>query len=153
MGILIGRSTAQKDNPLLTVRKWSGRNPTRIVIDPTLALTQDLEMFGAAGRTIIFTYSDRQFKTNSDTTFAKMNRGKPLLHQIMRFLYDEQILSVLVEGGAFTLNSFINEGLWDEARVLTSPVILKNGVAAPKPTGCLKNRRKLVNDYLDIYLP
>ena len=51
--------------------------------------------------------------------------------QIAGFLFEEEVQSLIVEGGAFTLNAFIEAGLWDEARVFRGNVLFKKGLGAP----------------------
>jgi diaminohydroxyphosphoribosylaminopyrimidine deaminase/5-amino-6-(5-phosphoribosylamino)uracil reductase len=54
---------------------------------------------------------------------------------ILYQLYLQDIQSVIIEGGAFTLNAFIEAGLWDEARIFTGKTNLSDGIKAPIITG------------------
>lgn len=109
--ILVGTNTAAIDNPTLTNRLWYGNNPLRLVIDTKNRLPNDLNIFNEIATTKIFKTSD--------------------ISTILKTLYDLKINSLIVEGGATLLNSFIAENLWDEARIFTGNSYLKNGVLAP----------------------
>jgi diaminohydroxyphosphoribosylaminopyrimidine deaminase/5-amino-6-(5-phosphoribosylamino)uracil reductase len=78
-----------------------------------------------------------------------------LVHQMMNALYTMNIQSVLVEGGAFLLQSFIEEGLWDEARVITNEeMIIGNGLPAPALNSYkLTHSEKIFTDRIQIYQP
>lgn len=109
--ILVGTNTAAIDNPTLTNRLWYGNNPLRLVIDTKNRLPNDLNIFNEIATTKTFETSD--------------------ISTILKTLYDLKINSLIVEGGATLLNSFIAENLWDEARIFTGNSYLKNGVLAP----------------------
>ena len=66
-------------------------------------------------------------------------------------LFNHHINSVIIEGGTKTLQTFINENLWDEARVFTGASQFKNGVKAPKFSGTLISEEKISTDILKIY--
>lgn len=53
--ILVGRKTAEMDNPSLTVRYWTGDNPLRVVIDKDLSLPRNLRLFTDGIKTLVFT--------------------------------------------------------------------------------------------------
>ena len=100
--ILVGRTTAERENPRLDVRLWSGESPLRLVLD-----------------------RNNPFFEGTDTS-------SPLLPQLMSHLYERQVQSLLVEGGAATHQSFIDAGLWDEIRIEVSPVLVGNGTRAAR---------------------
>lgn len=128
--ILVGTNTAKLDNPRLNVRNWYLKNPIRLVIDKDLKLSQDLSLFDNKIQTWVFTTkTTTSFKSN--IKYIKLNFDKNITTQICDFLYQNEIQSVLVEGGAVLLNSFINENLWDEVHIEQSEVILQNGICAP----------------------
>ena len=128
--ILVGTNTALKDDPLLTTRLWKGKNPIRIVIDKNLKLPHELKIFSKTTNTIIFNSLKNTIEENVE--YIKLE-NKNLLEEILRTLYKLNIQSVLVEGGAKTLQSFIDAGLWDEARVITNEeMIIESGIDAPE---------------------
>jgi diaminohydroxyphosphoribosylaminopyrimidine deaminase/5-amino-6-(5-phosphoribosylamino)uracil reductase len=128
--ILVGTNTALLDNPELTTRLWPGKSPVRMVVDMNLRLPGSLQLFDGTGKTIIFNYI-RQEK-NENLVYYKLDKELPLIIQLMDALYQLQLQSVLVEGGAKMLQSFIDAGIWDEARVITNTkLITGNGLPAP----------------------
>jgi diaminohydroxyphosphoribosylaminopyrimidine deaminase/5-amino-6-(5-phosphoribosylamino)uracil reductase len=148
--ILVGTNTVLKDNSLLTTRLWKGNNPVRIVIDKELKLPASLKIFNADAKTIIFNLS-KDF-TKENIRFLKV-QNENLLEEILHSLYENNIQSVLVEGGAKTLQSFIDTGLWDEARIITNEkMIIENGISAPemKNFKSIKNEQYF-NDRIDYY--
>lgn len=136
--ILIGTNTAIQDNPTLTVRSWAGDNPIRIVIDRDEKLSKDLNIFNSEAETLVI--------SNKNTDFSK-----PLAHQICNELFSRKINSVIIEGGSQTLQTFIDEDLWDEARIFTSNMILQDGVKRPQSVGTKISEYKIEDDVLKIY--
>jgi diaminohydroxyphosphoribosylaminopyrimidine deaminase / 5-amino-6-(5-phosphoribosylamino)uracil reductase len=126
--ILIGTNTALCDNPRLNARDYSGKNPIRIVLDQHLRLPIDLNVFDQSASTIILTYKEARNKKNLD--FIKINFNS-LLNEIIRVCNERQIISLIVEGGAELLNTFINNNLWDESRVFIGEMNFNEGVKAP----------------------
>ena len=128
--ILVGRRTALLDNPSLTTRHWWGKNPVRMVIDRDLTLPPTLHLFDGSVRTFVFTQKE-EASPYPNTEFIRLDFSRDILPQIMETLYREKLQSLIVEGGSTLLQSFIDAGLWDEACIETSPVLLKEGVKAP----------------------
>ncbi|MFO7258420.1 MAG: bifunctional diaminohydroxyphosphoribosylaminopyrimidine deaminase/5-amino-6-(5-phosphoribosylamino)uracil reductase RibD [Bacteroidota bacterium] len=130
--ILVGSGTAEADNPQLTVRDWTGRNPVRILIDRSLRLGPPLHLFDESVRTIVY-------NTIKNEDAGKIVRVKlsesDFLREMMNDLYQRNIQSLIVEGGAQTLELFIKNRLWDEARVFRSPQVFGSGIRAPRLTG------------------
>lgn len=127
--ILVGANTIINDNPELTVRLVEGQNPVRLIIDPNNRISVDANIFSTSGKTVVFTNSPKPNREN--ITYAKLEDGKPILESVLKTCYDLQIQSILVEGGAHTLQSFIDAQLWDEARVLTGASSFGQGLKAP----------------------
>lgn len=126
--IMVGFATALNDNPQLTARLHKGRQPLRIVIDRDLQLPLTHNVFKDDAATWIL---NRRHETISGNVhFIRLNFDD-LLPSLLERLREARILSLVVEGGAQLLASFINAGLWDEARVFTGPGLLGAGVAAP----------------------
>jgi len=126
--ILVGTNTALIDNPMLNVRDWSGKNPIRMVIDRTLRLPKNLNLFDKSQATIIFTEKSHENETNLEYYKIDFNR---IINDIFRSCYSRKIQSIIVEGGAQLLNTFIQSGNWDEARVFKSNIYFGKGVKAP----------------------
>ncbi|MBO6881559.1 bifunctional diaminohydroxyphosphoribosylaminopyrimidine deaminase/5-amino-6-(5-phosphoribosylamino)uracil reductase RibD [Winogradskyella sp.] len=137
--ILVGTNTVIEDNPSLTVRDWKGSNPIRIVLDKDEKLQSNFNVFDDKVKTIRITNNLIDFE-------------KPIAQQICNLLHGENINSVIIEGGLKTLQTFIDENLWDEARVFTGNIEFKDGVRAPLFTGKLISESRISKDALKIYL-
>ena len=125
--LLIGVQTLIYDNPNLTTRHWKGPNPLRIVLDPTNRTPKNATVNRDENPTLFF---------NREKLISSGNKIhiqlKPFtLENVLAYCYSKEIQSILVEGGKVTLERFIKEGLWDEARVFKANKILKTGIAAP----------------------
>jgi diaminohydroxyphosphoribosylaminopyrimidine deaminase/5-amino-6-(5-phosphoribosylamino)uracil reductase len=128
--ILIGTTTALKDNPFLTTRLWQGKNPVRIVIGKNSRLPTSLNVFNGDVKTIIFSLVKN---TASENLFYIKLENEKFLEQLLHSLFEMNIQSLLVEGGAKTLQSFVDVGLWDEARVITNEkMVIENGIPSPE---------------------
>jgi diaminohydroxyphosphoribosylaminopyrimidine deaminase/5-amino-6-(5-phosphoribosylamino)uracil reductase len=129
--ILIGTNTAINDNPELTVRSWKGKNPLRIVIDKNNCLPKTLKIFNDKAQTLIITekYQEKKSITNIETFIIPFNEN--IIEDILNELYNRNIQSLIIEGGAKTLYAFICKNLWDEARVFTGDVTFGKGLPAP----------------------
>jgi diaminohydroxyphosphoribosylaminopyrimidine deaminase/5-amino-6-(5-phosphoribosylamino)uracil reductase len=129
MSILVGTRTALADDPHLTVRHVEGVNPLRVAIDTSLSLPHSLALFNNEVETWIYNASLE--KREGITEWKRFNPDRPLPEQILEQLFLAKKLSVLIEGGAQTLQSFIDAGLWDEARVFQSKKVFEKGIPAP----------------------
>ena len=127
--ILVGTNTAEKDNPSLTARLWEGKNPLRLVIDRQLRLKKMLNIFDGNSKTFVFT--DKIKRSTKYISYIKL-KFDCLPSEIINTLFKKNIQSVIVEGGNKTIQAFIDLNLWDEARVFSADVIIKNGVKSPK---------------------
>jgi diaminohydroxyphosphoribosylaminopyrimidine deaminase/5-amino-6-(5-phosphoribosylamino)uracil reductase len=128
--ILVGTNTALFDDPQLNTRHWTGNHPIRLVVDMDLRLPSSLKLFDGSVRTIVFNALQHEEKTN--LLYYEVTKDVNLVHQISNALYQQNILSVLVEGGAQLLQSFIDAGYWDEARIITNRELHAGaGIAAP----------------------
>jgi diaminohydroxyphosphoribosylaminopyrimidine deaminase/5-amino-6-(5-phosphoribosylamino)uracil reductase len=145
--ILVGRKTVKYDNPELTARSWKGRNPIRIVIDPELKLDDSFKLFMDDDPVYIFNLVKNQ--NDGNRILLKVSKEN-ILNDILSLLYTKDIGSVLVEGGAQVLNSFINEGLWDEARIFTSNNNFDEGIDAPVIEFDQAEEQNIVGDRLSI---
>jgi diaminohydroxyphosphoribosylaminopyrimidine deaminase/5-amino-6-(5-phosphoribosylamino)uracil reductase len=126
--ILIGTGTALADNPSLTVREVSGRNPIRILIDKDLKVPATAAIFDEAAKTLVYNLVE-----NKESQYQQYIQlpDQDFLPALLQSLYLQHIQSVIIEGGLATLQAFLEAGLWDEARVIFTPTILSNGLKAP----------------------
>ncbi|WP_276091525.1 bifunctional diaminohydroxyphosphoribosylaminopyrimidine deaminase/5-amino-6-(5-phosphoribosylamino)uracil reductase RibD [Pedobacter sp. JY14-1] len=148
--ILIGKRTAISDNPLLTSREWSGKNPIRILIDRQLRVPSTSQIFNDEARTIIL--NEVRTRTEANIQYIQMEDMQHYLPQKVAFqLYLMDIQSVIIEGGSNTLMQFIDAGLWDEARVFTSAKSWKDGLPAPQINGEVIEETAVQQDRLTVY--
>jgi diaminohydroxyphosphoribosylaminopyrimidine deaminase/5-amino-6-(5-phosphoribosylamino)uracil reductase len=134
-GILIGSGTALADDPELTTRLWPGPSPVRIILDRHLQLPSTLRVFDRKSKTIVLNRS----KTGGDSflQFYKLPAGGNVVQDILQSLYDLRILSVLVEGGRMLLQSFVDDGTWDQAHLIRNRELrVGEGLPAPKLSHC-----------------
>ncbi|RED38557.1 diaminohydroxyphosphoribosylaminopyrimidine deaminase [Winogradskyella eximia] len=167
--ILVGTNTVIEDNPSLTVRDWSGENPIRVVLDKDLKLNSDYSIFSDEADDIIF-HGENNILPVLDTNQTSWSIHPPLKNcisaayikidwdlkktiakQICDELFKFQINSIIIEGGSQTLQTFIDENLWDEARVFTGNTSFKTGIKAPELIGNLISESQIKNDLLKIY--
>ncbi len=146
--ILIGTTTAFKDNPYLTNRLWPGNNPLRIVIDRTLKLSNSLNIFNKDSKTIILTEILK--KDINNIYIVKINFDN-FISSFFEFMYKNNIQSVIIEGGKYTLKKFIDSNNWDEAYVFRSNKLIKDGIKAPIINMLPKKMKKLSTDLLFKY--
>ncbi len=127
--ILIGAQTALNDQPALTVREVSGKNPIRLVIDPQLRVNPNLTVLDETSENLVFNY--KTATKERSTEWVKLDESTAALQQILQECYRRNIQSMMVEGGARTLQRFIEAGYWDEARVFTGTPNFGKGLKAP----------------------
>ncbi len=130
--VLVGSGTALTDNPKLTVRDWTGRNPLRVVIDRNLSLPRTLHLFDQSQPTLCFNLIRDEKLENLE--LVKLGADE-FLKTLLENLQKRGIGSVMVEGGAKILDAFLESGLWHESRVFTSKEKMGKGLAAPIARG------------------
>jgi diaminohydroxyphosphoribosylaminopyrimidine deaminase / 5-amino-6-(5-phosphoribosylamino)uracil reductase len=148
--IMVGTQTAKYDNPRLNVRDWNGKNPLRIVIDRTLSLDSDLNLFDQSQATICYNQIKSEVLNNLE--WVKLQMGFEIEH-ILEDLFAKKIQSIIVEGGAQLLNKFIQLELWDEARVIVGMNEFGTGISAPLIGGRIKEELDIQGDKLSIRSP
>jgi len=123
--IVIGSRTYDTDKPLLTVRNWPGRNPEKYI------------------------FSQR---ADIPSGYTRLCHPGQELEDSLHLLYrDSNVGSILVEGGAYTLQKFIDLNLWDEARIIKNcNICLSEGVKAPTLSGSRKNYFSISYDELTL---
>ena len=163
--ILVGTNTALMDDPELTTRLWPGPSPVRLVVDMDLKLPASLKIFNDASPTIIFNTKIHREESESaapsplveraGVRYYQVTSDSSLVHQILHALYQLNIQSVMVEGGAKLLQSFIDEGIWDEVRIIKNEeLIINDGLNAPVLSTAVKiAEQKILSDKIEIYKP
>ncbi|MFT4204096.1 MAG: bifunctional diaminohydroxyphosphoribosylaminopyrimidine deaminase/5-amino-6-(5-phosphoribosylamino)uracil reductase RibD [Chitinophagaceae bacterium] len=149
--ILVGTRTATLDNPSLTNRLWTGRRPIRLAIDKNLTINKNNALYNSDATTILFTKKEKQNEKNIQ--FHTIKNDTDYIDEILQYGYNNNIQSILVEGGTQLLQSFIDRGLWDEARIITNEhLMVKNGLKAPTfgHTLTINQQHRLDNNRVDI---
>lgn len=140
-GIMVGTQTALLDNPRLTARLWPGKSPVRIMLDLDRKVPGSHHLHDGSVRTLILTADE-------------INRDQPLVPQVLAQLHRENILSVIVEGGAVLLQQFISGRHWDEARVITGQAALGGGLPAPVlKYALMQESNYIAGDRIDTFVP
>lgn len=149
--ILVGTSTALLDNPSLSVRSWQGKDPIRLVIDMDLSLPSNLKIFDQSQPTIVFNALKHQ--EGEKLIYYQLENNSDVINQIVEVCYKLNIQSVLVEGGAKLLQSFIDEGIWDEARVITNTdLLVGSGLPAPNLNNAqLVKQEQMLSDSISYF--
>ena len=162
--ILVGTNTAFFDDPDLGNRFWHGANPIRLVVDLELRLPSSLKIFNGKIPTIIFNRHKHSLESLDFRSQNPLGKGgvayyqvaldADLVQQIMHALYQLKIQSVLVEGGAKLLQSFIDEGYWDEIRLITNQNLqMADGIASPAFSGNKIDEEELFSDRIEVFKP
>jgi len=136
--ILVGTQTVIDDNPKLNVRDWTGKNPTRIVLDQNDRIPKESHIFDNQAKTIVLSSAEIDFSEN-------------IANQITNFLFKNNIQSVIIEGGRQTLQTFIDANLWDEARIFKGQLFFENGTKAPIFKSKWTERHYILEDELLIF--
>jgi len=147
--ILVGTNTALKDNPSLTVRHWSGNHPLRMVLDRRGILPKSCALLDQSTETIVFTKAEKQSLPNLE--YVRIDFGTGMLKEINAVLSSRGIQSLLVEGGKALLESYMREGLWDEARVYIGNARFGSGIKAPETDWILDREEALDDSLMRIY--
>ena len=134
--IVVGAATARIDNPSLTTRYWPGKSPLRVVLSHELSMPDNLNLFTDGLPTVV--YNGVKDAVEGGVEYVKIDTDEPRLW--LQDLYRRGVTSVMVEGGARVLNSLIDAGLWDEARVEVSARRVGEGLAAPLIGGAVVDK-------------
>lgn len=140
--ILVGKNTVITDNPMLNVRYWNGNNPVRIIVGNKNNIPKKYHILNNDAETIFLSKNNNTFLT---------------IDEILKSISDENIISVLVEGGLNVLQQFIDTNAWNEAHIITSDKNIKTQqnagmqfIKAPVITGSLKQTMHIGNNYITI---
>jgi diaminohydroxyphosphoribosylaminopyrimidine deaminase / 5-amino-6-(5-phosphoribosylamino)uracil reductase len=145
--ILVGRKTVENDNPSLTVRAIDGNNPIRVILDSDNVLSQDSRVFNQESKTIVLNTKLNEKRGN--ISFLQLTEMNP--SSILSTLHEQNIQSVLIEGGRQTLQSFIDANLWDEAKVIIGQQNFESGTEAPSINGSPNHSEKFFSDTINTY--
>lgn len=139
MAILVGANTVLRDNPQLSVRAWVGPQPLRVIVDRDLSLPRSAHIFDGSQPTLLLTNSNlvdtpawRERQAVRQLELAPIDRRGSLPENVLAELYGRGVNSLLVEGGAKTIEQFMASSLWDEARIFIAPICVGDGIKAPQ---------------------
>lgn len=150
--IMVGTNTALYDNPRLNTRLFPGSSPIRIIPDRQLRLPQHLHIFDDSIPTLVFTQkvAPTTQTAYTQTEFIRLQEEN-FYDALLRELYRRNIQTLMVEGGRSLLDYFIQQELWDEARIFVTPHYLQEGLAAPQLDQSPFQLHQLQDDRLEIY--
>lgn len=146
--ILIGTRTALIDNPSLTVRRVKGKSPHRLLIDRKLIVAETAELYKDDAQITVF--NEEKEAQSAHRQWVKLDFNQPLVPQILDWGYAHNIQSIIIEGGAHTIQQFVDANLWDEARIITGAPVFNNGLATPKIGGDVVEQYSLGPDQITI---
>lgn len=150
MAILVGTKTVLDDNPSLTTRDFVGKNPVRIYIDANHKIDTSYAITNSASKTICLC-AEFPLKPIDQIIYKKID-FTDLTAEVNRICVEENIQSIIIEGGSHTLQQFIDAELWDEARVFKCDVILKDGIKAVELNNTVAvSQQKIQNNILTYY--
>ena len=145
--ILVGTQTVIDDNPKLNARDWEGNNPIRVVIDQNNRIPETAHVLDNQVKTILFS-KNKNTVSSENTIFEVIDFQENIAQQIVERLYQHQIQSVIIEGGAQIIQTFIDAKLWDEARVFIGNNKFGNGIKAPVLNNTPSKKEKIGTDEL-----
>lgn len=148
--ILVGTQTAIDDNPTLNVRDWTGNNPVRIVLDRKNRIPKESHIFNNEARTILIS-EENKISEDTNIIFETIDFDGNIAEEITAVLFKHNIQSVIIEGGRQTLQTFIDVGIWDEARVFKGTISFENGTRAPDLNSKFVEKNTILNDELLIF--
>lgn len=149
--ILVGTNTAVTDNPKLNTRLWRGSHPVRAVLDRQLRIPEESYLFDDSIKTLVLTEKEPENRASENVIFEALKFNENIPAQVCDILYRHEVQSVIIEGGLQTLQTFIEKGMWDEARIFTGKIQFKEGTQAPGISGNLISEEKIASDILKIY--
>lgn len=133
--VLVGSTTVLLDNPELTTRYWKGSSPMRILLDKDLNIEGNFHVLDNSVKTLVITGIQDRSRFRGGLEYELVDFDKPVAGQLCKLLINYEVTSLIVEGGAQTLRTFLDEDLWDEARIFSGAQSFGKGLKAPKITG------------------
>lgn len=147
--ILTGTKTVIADNPRLDTRDWYGKSPVRAVLDRSLRIPHDYHVWDDSVKTL-FLSEKQPGMSGEHTTVVPFDFSGDVAGEIAKLLYEQELQSVIIEGGQRTLQTFIAAGLWDEARIFRGDVMFNGGTPAPELQGFLFAKQNVYGNELRI---
>lgn len=148
--ILVGTKTVLNDNPSLDTRDWFGSNPIRVILDKSSKISSEFQVKNKKNPTIVFTEQENCINSEN-CIYENLIFDKDLIINLMDVLYHKNIQSVIIEGGTQTLQHFIDQNLWDEARIFISKKKLVIGIKKPVFSKKWHQQHFIEDNQLNIY--
>ncbi len=148
--IMVGTNTVLQDNPKLNARTFFGRSPLRIALDKELRIPKHYDFYDGETDTVLFTDKDTK-KTGEKVFYERIDFKGDVIRQVLDVLYKMEIQSLIIEGGAITLQKFIDADAWDEARIFIGDVKFEKGIKAPSFNGNKTRELQIGSDKLLLY--
>ena len=138
--VLVGINTVMKDNPYLTARvKDVKKHPIKVVIDPEMKIQSNSNVINSGSNTIVFVSEDLKEIKNRFVSYIRtpyvVKEGRKMLsiEYILKTLKKLGVILLVVEGGAFTSYSFIENDFVDEVMLFFSPKVFGAGKSIEGP--------------------
>jgi diaminohydroxyphosphoribosylaminopyrimidine deaminase/5-amino-6-(5-phosphoribosylamino)uracil reductase len=132
--VLIGKNTADFDNPSLTTHSLNKQTPKRFVFDHNLSLKKSLKIFTDEYKDITYLLTSEKKKNINhffrNIVYFKETNGKINLGDVLKYLYKSNISSLLVEGGADIFSQFLENDLFDDIYFFIAPKIIGQGISS-----------------------
>lgn len=130
--VLVGAKTVERDDPRLTTRRVPGDHPTRVVLDPTLRLGTDYQVFRdeAAPTVLLCTLPSADGTRHGEArVFCSEDSPEGALspQSVLDLLRQRGLRRVFIEGGGITVSAFLRARALDRLHVAVAPVILGSG--------------------------
>lgn len=148
--VMVGTNTALLDNPQLNSRFWPGNQPIKLILDRELRIPDNFNLYKPSAP--LFIFNSRINKDEELIHYHKTDFGS-LFDELIYFLNNKGIQSVMIEGGSKLIQSFIEREIWDEARIFTGPVVFGKGLKAPIISGKAIFNDRISNSRLRILRP
>jgi riboflavin-specific deaminase-like protein len=125
--VVVGVGTALADDPQLTVRRVTGPNPARVVIDPAGRLPATARCLEEGTRRVVIGATGRSPRAGVEAIRLPVAAGRFAPSDIIRSLADLGLHRILIEGGGMTISKFLDAGCLDRLHVLVAPMIIGSG--------------------------
>src|SRR5690606_17895511 len=140
------KQTVLTDNPQLNNRYFDERcQPMRIVLDKRLEIPVHYHVMDDSLPTLILNSITNEKSGNTEKIKLPFQN---IAQEVCEVLFSRNITSVIIEGGAKTLQLFMEQNLWDEARIFTGKITFESGIAAPDITGTTLSKNMVGADEL-----
>lgn len=151
--IMVGSNTLAVDNPKLDNRHYFGKSPVKLLLKRDGIMPSNIAAFRSAGRVIVVSESSAATIQQKNVDQWRLPFNHSLLKNILKNLKKEGLNSLLVEGGATLINHFIQQNLWDEARIFTGNQLINHpkGIDAPSIKGQLVHSIKIADNLLEVF--